>query len=86
MLGSNPTRDSQVRTGEWPAKALWADALRAVFSFLSIHLSCNAFENPNVHRRTDLQAACSASIRSSFSFAPLAQPCHLGIWIARPPV
>ncbi len=33
-----------------------------------------------------LYAASAASIGSSFSFAPFAQPCHFGIRIAIPPV
>jgi hypothetical protein len=84
MLGSNPTRDNQVRTGEWPAEALRDLPLRAVL-FVPIHLACHASKTPNLHRRMDRHAACSASIRSSFSLAPFAHPCQRGIWIARPP-
>jgi hypothetical protein len=85
MLGSNPARDSQVRTGEWPIQAPTESPAGAVF--LHPHLLVlRCLRKPDFrHVNSDGFAAQAASaiILSSFSLAPFAQPCQRGIVIDR---
>jgi len=84
MLGSNPARDSQVRTGEWPLQAP-TDLPPGLFSF--IPFTCPAMPPKTRFRGSNnaglANQAASVSILSSFSLAPFAQPCQRGMVIER---
>ena len=85
MLGSNPARDSQVRTGEWTLRAP-ADSSAGVVFLYPIYLSCHALKTRPATAGSGGWAdqAASLSILSSFSLAPFAQPCQRGIVVERP--